>query len=67
MGALCARAHRHARTLPNPEVLDPYIEEGAVNRRSLQALFLLPRGGAGPAKAPAPSSYRCYYVGRLVN
>ena len=26
-----ARAHRHARTLPNPEALGPDIEEGAVN------------------------------------
>ena len=44
--------HRHGRTLPNPEVLGPEIEEGAVNRRSLQALFLLPRGGARPATGP---------------
>ena len=47
-----ARTHRHARTLPNPEALGPEIEEGAVNRRPLQALFPLPRGGAGPAAGP---------------
>ena len=41
-----------ARTLPNPEALGPEIEEGAVNRRPLQALFLLPRGGARPATGP---------------
>ena len=39
-----ARTHRHARTLPNPEALGPEIEEGAVNRCTLQALFLLPQG-----------------------
>ena len=66
-GTMRARAHRHTRTLPNPEALGPYIEEGAVNQRPLQALFLLPRGGAGPATAPAPSSYRYYYVGKLAN
>ena len=27
-----ARAHRHARTLPNTEALGPEIEEGTVNR-----------------------------------
>ena len=54
------RAHRHARTLPNPEALGPEIEEGAVKRRPLQVLFLLPWGGAGPATAPAPSSYRLH-------
>ena len=47
-----ARAHRHAYTLPNPEALGPEIEEGAVNRRPLQALFPLPRGGAGSAAGP---------------
>ena len=47
-----ARAHRHARTLPNPEALGPEIEVGTVNRRPLQALFPLPRGGAGPASGP---------------
>ena len=52
------RAHRHAYTLPNPEALGPVIEEGAVNRRPLQALFLLLRGGASPATALAPFSYR---------
>ena len=46
------RAHRHARTLPNPEALGPEIEEGALNGSSLQALLLLPRGGAGPATGP---------------
>ena len=53
-----AHAHRHARTLPNPEALGPEIEEGAVNRGHFQALLLLPWGGARPATAPAPSSYR---------
>ena len=47
-----ARAHSHAHTLPNTEALGPEIEEGAVNRRPLQALFLLPRGGARPAISP---------------
>ena len=46
------RTHRHARTLPNPEALVPEIEEGAVNRRLLQALFLLPWGGARTATGP---------------
>ena len=45
-------AHRHERTNPNPETLGPDIEEGAVNRIPLQALFLLPWGGAGPATGP---------------
>ena len=30
-GPTRARAHRHARTLPNPEALGPDIEEGAGN------------------------------------
>ena len=47
-----ARAHRHARTLPNPEALGPQIEEGAVNQRPLQVLFPLPRGGAGTTAGP---------------
>ena len=51
-----ARAHGHAHayvhTLPNPEALGPDIEEGVVNQRPLQALFLLPWGGAGPATVP---------------
>ena len=47
-----ARAHRHARTLPNPEALGPEIEEGAVNQFPLQALFLLPWVGDGPAAVP---------------
>ena len=47
-----ARTHRHTRTLPNPEALGPEIEEGAVNQLPLQALFPLPRGGAGPAAGP---------------
>ena len=51
-GALRAHAHRHARTLPNPEALGPDIEEGAFNRRPLQALFPLPRVGAGPNAGP---------------
>ena len=62
-----ARARRQVCTLPNPEELGTDIEEGAVNQRPLQALLLLPRGGAGPATAPAPSSYRYYYVGKLAN
>ena len=48
-GTTRAHAHRHARTLPNPEALVPEIEEGAVNQLPLQALFLLPWGGARPA------------------
>ena len=40
-GTTRVRAHRHALTLPNPEALGPEIEEGAVNRRPLKALFLL--------------------------
>ena len=44
-----ARAHSHAHTLPIPEALGPDIEEGAVNQHPLQALFLLPQGGARPA------------------
>ena len=51
-GTMRARAHRHACTLPNPEALGPDIEEGAVNRRPLQALFPLPQGCAGPAAGP---------------
>ena len=47
-----AHTHRHARTLPNTEALDPDIEEGAVNRRPLQALFPLPRGGSGSSAGP---------------
>ena len=57
-GGYYARTHRHARTPPNPEALCPEIEEGVVNGRPLQALFLLPQGGAGPATALAPASYR---------
>ena len=45
-------AHGHAGTLQNPEALVPEIEEGAVNRRLLQALFLLPWGGARTATGP---------------
>ena len=51
-GTTRARAHRHACTLPNPEALGPDIEEGAVNQRPLQALFLLPWGGARPTAGP---------------
>ena len=47
-----AHTHRHARTLPNPEALGPEIEEGAVNRSPIQALFPLPWGGAGSAAGP---------------
>ena len=36
-------------TLPNPEALGPDIEEGKVNLRPLQALFLFPWGGSEPA------------------
>ena len=39
-----ARANRHARTLPNPKAIGPEIEEGAVNQRPLQELFLLSSG-----------------------
>ena len=46
------RAYMHVHTLPNTEALGPEIEEGGVNRGPLQALFLLPRGGAGPATGP---------------
>ena len=38
--------------LPSPEALSPDIEEGGVNRRPLQALFLLLWGGAPPATGP---------------
>ena len=31
-GTTRTRVHGHARTLPNPELLGPEIEEGAVNR-----------------------------------
>ena len=51
------RAHRHAHILPNPEELGPEIEESAIIQHPLQALFLLPWGGAGPATALSPSSY----------
>ena len=44
------RAHRHARTLPNPEALGPDIEEGAVNRHPLQVLFLLLEVATGPLR-----------------
>ena len=47
-----ARAKGHKLTLPNPAALGPYIEEGAVNRGPLQALFLLPWGGARPSTGP---------------
>ena len=40
------RAHRHARTLPNPEALGPDIEEGAVNRPTDPPLAF-PRPGIG--------------------
>ena len=56
-GTTRTRAHRQACTLPNPEALGPEIEEGAVNRRPLQALVLLHRGDDGPDTSPAPSSY----------
>ena len=52
------RAHSHAHTLPNPEALGPEIEEGAVNRRPLQALFFLPQGGSLPAAVPGAISIR---------
>ena len=38
-----ARAHAHMRNLPSLEALSPDIEEGTLNRRPLQALFLLPQ------------------------
>ena len=50
------RAHTQARNLPSPEALSPNIEEGVVNRRPLQALFLLPWGGALPATGPGAIS-----------
>ena len=40
------RAHRHARTLPNPEALGPDIEEGAVNQPTDPPLAF-PRPGIG--------------------
>ena len=46
------RLRTRARNLPIPNALSPDIEEGAVNRRPLQALFLLPWGGAPPATVP---------------
>ena len=51
-GPMRARTHTGTRTLPNPEALGPEIEEDAVNRRPLKALFLLPWGGARPATGP---------------
>ena len=41
-----ARAHRHARTLPNPEALGPEIEEGAVNQPT-NPHFAFPRPDIG--------------------
>ena len=52
------RAHTQARNLPSPEALSPNIEEGVVNRRPLQALFLLPQGGARPATGPGAISIK---------
>ena len=59
------RAHRHARTLTNTEALVPEIEESAVNRRPLQALFLLLWGGAQPATGPGAIQLQitCYVGG----
>ena len=51
-GTTRTRAHAQARTLPNPEALGPEIEKGAFKQRPLQALFLLPWGGARPATGP---------------
>ena len=51
-GTMRARTHRQVRTLPNPEALGAEIEEGVVNRRPLQLLFPLPRGGARPSAGP---------------
>ena len=48
--------HAHARNLPSPEALSPEIEVGAVKRRPLQLLFLLPLGGARPATGPGAIS-----------
>ena len=56
----------HARTLPNPEALGPDIEEGAVNRRSLQALFPLPKGGAWPAAGPGAMLLQSTNYARVV-
>ena len=48
-GDLRACAHAHARNLSSPEALIPEIEEGMVNQRTLQALFVLTREGAWTA------------------
>ena len=57
------RAHLHARTLPNPSALGPEIEEVAVNRHPLEALFPLPWGGARPAAGPGAILLQStYYV-----
>ena len=44
-----ARAHSHARTLPNPEALGPEIEEGTVNKPTDPPLAF-PRPGIGLVK-----------------
>ena len=41
-----ARAHMHARTLPNPEAIGPEIEEGAVNQPT-NPHFAFPRPDIG--------------------
>ena len=47
-----AHAHSHMHNLPSTEALSPEIEEGAVNRIPLQAVFLLPWGGASTTTGP---------------
>ena len=53
-----ARTHTraHTRNLPSPEAFSPDIEEGAVNWRPLQVLFLLGEAH-GPLPTRAPSRY----------
>ena len=55
-GELRVCAYSHAHNLPSPEVLSPYIEEGAVTQRPLQALLLFPWGVAWPPTGPGDIS-----------
>ena len=55
-----------ASNLPSPETLGPEIEEGAVNRRPLQALFLLPRGGTRPVTVRCAISNPSYVLNQRV-
>ena len=52
------RAHAHVRNLPGPEAFSPETKDVAINRRPLQALSLLPRGGARPATGPGAISIK---------